>query len=73
MGGSMFIHAFGAYFGLGVAKMLGNTVPPTVLGSNSKRALPWTEFKLNRSTPISDLFAMIGALLDGRWEGEGGA
>jgi len=48
MGGSMYVHTFGAYFGLAVSFMLG--VP-----KKEKQ-------KLNSSTKNSDMFAMIGTL-----------
>lgn len=48
MGGSMFVHAFGAYFGLAFSFMLG---PPSE-----------EETKEEESTYYSDVFAMIGTI-----------
>lgn len=48
MGGSIFVHTFGAYFGLGCAWALG--------GAKAK------DHKDNGSTKTSDMFAMIGTL-----------
>eukprot|EP00045_Choanoeca_perplexa_P008934 m.84290 g.84290 ORF g.84290 m.84290 type:complete len:482 (-) comp14682_c0_seq4:146-1591(-) len=53
MGGSIFVHMFGAYFGLGVSKFLGNVSPKRV---------PYRDHIFNTSTRTSDLFAMIGTL-----------
>jgi len=55
MGGSMFVHTFGAYFGLGVSRAL----------SKSKKDASSGEVKshdLNGSSTTSDMFAMIGTL-----------
>ena len=49
MGGSIFVHTFGAYFGLALSR--------TLTKSNNDESS-----KLNSSTPTSDLFAMIGTL-----------
>jgi len=51
MGGSMFVHTFGAYFGLGAAWVLGRN-----------RAVELSGHKRNGSSKISDTFAMIGTL-----------
>ena len=48
MGGSIFVHSFGAYFGLGCALMLG---PTQAFGH-----------KHNSSTKNSDMFAMLGTV-----------
>jgi len=48
MGGSIFVHTFGAYFGLALSRTLTKT--------SAK------ENKLNGSSPTSDMFAMIGTL-----------
>jgi len=47
MGGSMFVHTFGAYFGLGFSYMWGNTDDPK---------------KDNQARYHSDMFAMIGTI-----------
>jgi len=55
MGGSMFVHTFGAYFGLGVSRAL----------SKSKKDASTGEVQshdLNGSSTTSDMFAMIGTL-----------
>jgi ammonium transporter Rh len=57
MGGSMYVHTFGAYFGLAASRMLGNTFK-----RRGKSAIPWADYKLNSSTKVSDLFAMIGTI-----------
>ena len=54
MGGSMFVHTFGAYFGLAVAMMLG---PPL----RTAEQLDDEEEK-PESTPTTDTFAMIGTV-----------
>lgn len=54
MGGSIFVHTFGAYFGLAVAKMLG---PVT----RKIEELEVQDEPID-STPTSDTFAMIGTL-----------
>lgn len=51
MGGSIFVHSFGAYFGLGCAWVLGRG-----LGADLK------EHKRNKSSKTSDTFAMIGTI-----------
>ena len=53
MGGSIFVHTFGAYFGLGVAKLLGNTDHDNKV---------YRKNLFNSSSRLSDLFAMIGTL-----------
>lgn len=50
MGGSMFVHTFGAYFGLAVSWIL--TKPTTIASTKSR----------NGASHNSDLFAMIGTL-----------
>jgi ammonium transporter Rh len=50
MGGSMFVHTFGAYFGLALSKTLSG-------GPKNDDSRP-----LNSSTKTSDMFAMIGTL-----------
>ena len=54
MGGSIFVHTFGAYFGLAVAKTLGSPIRK-VDGLD-------TQDKPAESTPTSDTFAMIGTI-----------
>ena len=54
MGGSMFVHTFGAYFGLAVSKMLGP--PSRVVDQLENQETP------PESTPTSDTFAMIGTV-----------
>eukprot|EP00035_Acanthoeca_spectabilis_P039036 m.58436 g.58436 ORF g.58436 m.58436 type:complete len:457 (+) comp9411_c0_seq2:128-1498(+) len=53
IGGSMFIHTFGAYFGLAVAVVLGNNASPLPPSDQSNH---------NESTKTSDTFAMIGTI-----------
>ena len=50
VGGSIVIHAFGAYFGLGVSLIVG-------LGNKAARS---DNDKAGASSPHSELFAMIG-------------
>ena len=58
MGGSIFVHTFGAYFGLAVSKVLG---PPTTDTAESS-----DEHEVNgeqpESTPTTDTFAMLGTV-----------
>ncbi|EDQ87116.1 uncharacterized protein MONBRDRAFT_38134 [Monosiga brevicollis MX1] len=56
VGGSMYVHAFGAYFGLAVSFMLGNS-RPTASGKQLHR-----NNSNNGSSSTSDVFAMIGTL-----------
>merc|ERR1719399_1424400 len=54
MGGSMFVHTFGAYFGLAVSRTLSKSKKNTNGEVESS--------DLNSSTTTSDMFAMIGTL-----------
>ena len=58
MGGSMFVHTFGAYFGLGVSLLLGNSTTR----AGSAKAVRYNAHRHNRSDRFSDLTAMIGTL-----------
>merc|ERR1711988_246713 len=51
MGGSIFVHSFGAYFGLGAAWIMGR-----------KNAAEIKDHKSNTSSKNSDTFAMIGTI-----------
>jgi ammonium transporter Rh len=51
MGGSIFVHTFGAYFGLSCAWVLGRNMSQTLAGHEN-----------NGSSKISDTFAMIGTI-----------
>jgi len=53
IGGSMFIHAFGAYFGIAMAYVLGRGNMPLAEDDPSNH---------NKSTKTSDTFAMIGTI-----------
>merc|ERR1719201_460568 len=53
MGGSMFVHTFGAYFGLAASFALGN---------KSRDGNYYRDHKLQRSSKTSDTFPMIGTL-----------
>lgn len=55
MGGSIFVHTFGAYFGLAVARMLG---PPSRTVEQQLEGEETTP----ESTPTTDTFAMIGTV-----------
>eukprot|EP00746_Dinoflagellata_sp_MGD_P065370 gnl/MRDRNA2_/MRDRNA2_27244_c0_seq1.p1 gnl/MRDRNA2_/MRDRNA2_27244_c0~~gnl/MRDRNA2_/MRDRNA2_27244_c0_seq1.p1 ORF type:complete len:404 (-),score=60.47 gnl/MRDRNA2_/MRDRNA2_27244_c0_seq1:240-1451(-) len=54
MGGSMFVHTFGAYFGLGVSRALSRSKKDSSGGVVSH--------DMNGSTSTSDMFAMIGTI-----------
>jgi ammonium transporter Rh len=54
VGGSIFVHSFGAYFGVGLALVL---TPPNAAGENAM------DHPYNASRTTSDLTAMFGALV----------
>lgn len=59
-GDSIFVHAFGAYFGLAVSYVLGRKQKT---GSEQEQAQ-----QLEGSSYTSDLFAMIGKITSGIYE-----